>query len=259
VKITKLTATSAQIDVTVHELAGDGSVAVADVASGTIADTDLLGDNVPHTKYFTGSQVWPGYKNYNGSADGAADNACYEVKLSPKYTITATADPDTAGSVTLLPDLAEYAAGDTVIVTAIPADSTWEFDAWTGDLTTTVNPETLIVAGNTTVEAHFKLAPTAAGDAVPQRTALGQNRPNPFNPTTTIEYVLATGGQVSLRVYDVKGRLVRTLVDGQKGVGAHAEVWNGRNNRGEPVASGVYFYRLRTGQTVFTKKAILLK
>ena len=259
VKVSRLTATSARIDVTVHELAGDGTVAVADVAGGTIADTDLLGDDVPATKYFTASTIWPGYKNYNGSSDGAADNACYEVKLSPKYTITATADPDTAGIVVLTPDFAEYAAGDTVIVTAVPADTTWMFDTWSGDMTTTENPETLIVAGNTTVTAHFKRAPTAAGDPVPQRTELVQNRPNPFNPTTTIEYVLAGGGDVSLRVYDVKGRLVRTLVDGHKGVGVHAEVWNGRNDRGEPVASGVYFYRLRAGETVITKKAILLK
>jgi len=259
VKVTKLTATSARVDVTVDELAGDGTVAVPDVASGTIMDTALLGDDVPATKYFTAAEIWPGYKNYNSAADGAVDNACYEVHLTPKYTVVATADPDTAGSVTLLPDLVDYAAGDTVIVTAVPVDGSWEFDAWSGDLTGSENPDTLIVTGDMTVTAQFKTAPTGVGDGVPRQTALQQNRPNPFNPTTTIEYSLAVGGRVSLRVYDVKGRLVRTLVDAQKGPGVYAPVWDGRNDRGESVSTGVYFYRLRAGEKVLTRKAVLLK
>jgi len=103
--------------------------------------------------------------------------------------------------------------------------------------------------------------PTAVGDGdgVPSQTVLMQNHPNPFNPTTTIQYSLDAGGRVSLRVYDVSGRLVRTLVDGEKGPGAYAEVWNGRNDRGEAVSTGVYFYRLRAGDNVLTRKAVLLK
>ena len=83
VEITALTDTSARIDVNVHELNADGSIAVADVATGTIPDTDLLGDDVPHLKYFTAATIWPGFKNFDSSSDGAADNACVEVLTTP--------------------------------------------------------------------------------------------------------------------------------------------------------------------------------
>jgi hypothetical protein len=171
-------------------------------------------------------------------------------------TITAIAYGQ--GAITLEPDQDSYIYGDTVITTAVP-DPGYAFDTWAGDLTTNENPETLIVTGDMTVEAYFELEPTGVGDDVPRETALLQNRPNPFNPTTTIEYALAAGCRVSLRIYDVRGQLVRTLVDGEKDPGTYAEVWDGRNNRGESVATGVYIYRLRAGEMVFTRKAILLK
>jgi len=115
---------------------------------------------------------------------------------------------------------------------------------------TAVNSDTVTIDGE---------PPTGVDDGVPSQTALRQNHPNPFNPTTTIEYSLTGSGRVSLRVYDVTGRLVRTLVDGEKGRGVYAQVWDGRNDRGESVVTGVYFYRLRAGQTVHTRKAVLLK
>jgi hypothetical protein len=108
------------------------------------------------------------------------------------------------------------------------------------------------------------LSPGGAGDDsgpnAPTRFALHQNVPNPFNPATTIRYdVPAGGGRVTLRVYDVKGRLVRTLVDGHDNEGVKQVSWYGRNDRGSQVATGVYFYRMTAPGFETTKKMVLQK
>ncbi len=89
--------------------------------------------------------------------------------------------------------------------------------------------------------------------------AIRQNAPNPFNPTTTIAFnVPGESGRVTLTVYNVNGRVVRRLVDGPLGAGPHSIVWNGRDDGGEDLASGVYFARLATGErSLFTKMTLL--
>ena len=88
---------------------------------------------------------------------------------------------------------------------------------------------------------------------------LAQNYPNPFNPVTTIRYEIKEATHVKLNVYDVAGRLVRTLVDETRKPDRYKAVWNGTNARGQNVATGVYFYRLEAGSFVSTKKMVLLK
>ena len=85
------------------------------------------------------------------------------------------------------------------------------------------------------------------------------NYPNPFNPTTTISYDLPSAGHVRLEVFNLLGRKVTTLVDEYQTAGFRKVDWNGQNEAGETVSSGVYFYRLTTGNYVQTKKMILLK
>jgi hypothetical protein len=98
------------------------------------------------------------------------------------------------------------------------------------------------------------------GDNLPAAFSLGQNHPNPFNPTTTIGYELPENARVSLVIYDVSGRLVRSLVDREnKPAGRYEEVWDGRDNTGNQVASGVYFYRISTPAFTRSKSMVLLK
>ncbi|MGH7680712.1 MAG: T9SS type A sorting domain-containing protein, partial [Candidatus Eiseniibacteriota bacterium] len=89
--------------------------------------------------------------------------------------------------------------------------------------------------------------------------SLLQNRPNPFNPETAIPYSLATGGRVAIRVFDISGRRVRTLVDRVEPVGPHVVRWNGKSEEGLRVASGVYFYRITypNGETSAKKLMIV--
>ena len=89
--------------------------------------------------------------------------------------------------------------------------------------------------------------------------SLAQNYPNPFNPTTTISYSIQRLQTVRLAIYNVAGQLVRTLVNEDQPPGVYKMSWNGENNTGHSVASGVYFYRLRAGDYVATKKMVLLK
>jgi hypothetical protein len=86
-----------------------------------------------------------------------------------------------------------------------------------------------------------------------------QNVPNPFNPTTVIGFSLPIETFVSLNIFDVKGRLVATLVSEVRAQGPHQESWDGTSARGGRVASGVYFYQLRANGQVLNKKMMLLR
>jgi hypothetical protein len=100
----------------------------------------------------------------------------------------------------------------------------------------------------------------AARTSVPGRAlALHQNTPNPFNPLTTIRFTLAGRADVTLTIYDVRGRAVATLVHRSLNAGDHAYLWDGKNTAGDAVDSGVYFCRLVSGNQTLTRKMVLLK
>jgi len=99
-----------------------------------------------------------------------------------------------------------------------------------------------------------------AAESPGQATSLSQNYPNPFNPTTVIKFTVKERTPVRLHIYNVAGQLVRTLVDDVRTPGVvHTMEWNGRDNAGQSVASGVYFYRLVTTDFTQTRKMVLLK
>jgi hypothetical protein len=124
-------------------------------------------------------------------------------------------------------------------------------------------PDTLVVdlayGTETCVNPQLMPIQTAVGNGPAAPTMLHANHPNPFNPSTTIRYELATAGAVHLRVYDAAGRLVRTLVDAREGAGVHDVTFDGRDDAGRAMASGVYFYRLEAGTVTQTRKMVLLK
>ena len=94
----------------------------------------------------------------------------------------------------------------------------------------------------------------ASRTQTPEVYSLGQNYPNPFNPATTIHYTMKTAGKVSVKVYDVLGQEVATLVEGVDLAGEHAVIWNAAH-----VPSGVYFCRMEAGSFAQTRKVMLLK
>ncbi len=93
----------------------------------------------------------------------------------------------------------------------------------------------------------------------PDRFRLFQNYPNPFNPSTIINYQLPIDNWVTLKVYDILGREVKTLVNEHKATGSYTVQWDGTNSLGQPVASGVYLYRLKAGNFSQVRKMVLLR
>ncbi len=135
--------------------------------------------------------------------------------------------------------------------------------AWV-DITTSLDVVNNMICGTTNRFSPFVLASataTGVGDhPLPQAFALRPNVPNPFNPTTTIFYDVPQGGtDVTISIYDVSGRLVKTLVDDRRPAGTHQVVWDGRNASGNPVSTGVYFYRMVAGSFTDARRMVLLK
>ncbi len=106
---------------------------------------------------------------------------------------------------------------------------------------------------------NFKYSNTIEIKAVPADFGLAQNFPNPFNPSTTIKYYTPKNSFVTLKIYDMLGREIATLVNEQIPPGYHEAIWNGLDGKGESVSSGVYIYRLTAGSFSQTKKMNLLK
>jgi subtilisin-like proprotein convertase family protein len=131
----------------------------------------------------------------------------------------------------------------------------WEF--WVSDNagidTGTINDWCVKVTGSATTGID------EGDDIVPASCVLKGVSPNPFNPVTTVSYGVPQDGQVALKVYNVAGKLVRTLVDGEIEAGYHTAVWDGRDDRGVPVASGVYFCRMEAARFDDSVKMVLLK
>jgi hypothetical protein len=128
----------------------------------------------------------------------------------------------------------------------------------------TINKETQL-----TLSSYFIAHPNASQGRreeeakvlteLPTTFALGQNYPNPFNPMTNISYQLPLQQEVHLVIYNILGQAVKNLVSGVQPAGVYTIQWDGRNNDGVRVSSGTYFYRLKAGDILMTKKMMLLK
>jgi hypothetical protein len=102
---------------------------------------------------------------------------------------------------------------------------------------------------------------TVVASQIPDEASfqLEQNFPNPFNPATRIPFELTRGGRVALSVFDVAGHRVRALLDQELPAGLHEAAWDGRDDAGQAVASGVYLYRMQAGTRTETRRMVLLK
>ncbi len=105
----------------------------------------------------------------------------------------------------------------------------------------------------------IRVPAAVASPEVLRQNGLEPCRPNPFNPRTSIRYSVAESGRASLRIYGVSGRVVRTLVDGPVEAGEHSLAWDGRNEAGDAVASGIYYLRLETGDFMQVRTMTLVR
>jgi len=180
------------------------------------------------------------------------------------FTGYAGYDCDPVNSLVAIPRTKSYVPGETVeyYFFAVPnAAGPGPYSASVGgtlggiDLFCCMNTDVIAcvpwrIGDNT----EWELVEVDRPEVLPTVTSLAQNYPNPFNATTNISFDLAEAGNVSLNVYDITGRLVATLVDGQMDAGEHVVAWDASS-----VSSGVYFYKLSTGEYSATKSMNLLK
>ena len=144
----------------------------------------------------------------------------------------------------------------TVPMSALNVETPIEFIRWTG------NPDgTFYIADVSLVAAVPSNVPTLVADspAVPVSFALAQNAPNPFNSQTRIDFDLNRAEVVDLRVFNQLGQTVRTLVAGSLSAGSHSVSWDGRDQSGAALATGVYIYRLQTTEGRESRSLLLLR
>jgi hypothetical protein len=177
-----------------------------------------------------------------------------------KLTWAANAEPDVAHYAVYRGASGDFAPGAGNLV-ASPAEASYFDGEWRWDSGYYYKVSAIDANGNES--GYALLAPdNLTGDETPDAplaTYLAQNFPNPFNPATRIEFGLKAPANVSLRIYDAAGRVVRVLAEGGRPAGTYAELWDGRDNGGRAVASGIYFYRLDAGTFTRTHKMVLLK
>ncbi|RPI74296.1 MAG: T9SS C-terminal target domain-containing protein [Ignavibacteriales bacterium] len=147
----------------------------------------------------------------------------------------------------------------------------WWYDYFTGDSLNVTNTTEIInlEPGEFRIYTTVKL-PTPEPDIindvnrsdedfVVKDFLLEQNYPNPFNPSTEVKFHIAKQGYVSLKIYDLLGREIKTLINEELNNGVYSVQWNGDNNSGEKVSSGIYFYRIEAGSYINSRKMLLLK
>jgi hypothetical protein len=99
----------------------------------------------------------------------------------------------------------------------------------------------------------------SAGNTLIQKPTLYQSYPNPFKSQTAIRYSLSANSNIALTIYDISGRLVKTLFSEYQRAGIYSINWNGRDDKGRTLAQGVYFYRLKTEEFTNTKRMVLIR
>ncbi|MFC1508849.1 leucine-rich repeat domain-containing protein, partial [Candidatus Omnitrophota bacterium] len=136
-----------------------------------------------------------------------------------------------------------------------------QIEALRGKKLTDEQADELIAAVQVIIAINSGLAKPAIPQKLPESFGLSQNRPNPFNPTTTIEYSIPDGESqyVTLTIYDTRGSVVRKLVDNHQSPGNHSIQWDSIDSKGNRVSSGIYIYHLRAGDFIQTKKMLFMK
>jgi steroid delta-isomerase-like uncharacterized protein len=199
------------------------SSAWAFVVSGSVLDGDIISD---------------GDGNYTAVVKNLSTGEIYKEPVKPDgYFAAAWADLNRRAVVKV---------GDKLEVAVVDGSGSIVSGPFVHDVT-------LDAIRNAVVNVHMKL-----GDIIPAESALLQNYPNPFNPETWIPFHLSREADVSVRIYDSVGRLIRSLALGHKSEGIYedrdeAAYWDGRNQAGETVASGVYFYTIQAGDYTATR------
>ena len=145
--------------------------------------------------------------------------------------------------------------------TSIISDTIVEFRAYPEALNCQNQPEYCINGDTLTFEVPIVVQVISAEPEpfTPEEFSLRQNYPNPFNPVTTLRYDLPENGHITITIYDMLGREVKTLINQTQDAGYRSIIWNATNDYDKPVSAGIYLYQIQAGEYISTKKMVLLK
>jgi hypothetical protein len=208
----------------------------------------ILGHRVPC------DEPWSGSSKYAGAIEVGSSNDMISIKTDEdvgavKFTFNEAVDPQLA-----VPDMQMKVSGNQVVVYSMSGHA---ISAGKKDILKLKRGANLL-----SVEAancNGEVLKVISDETKPSASMLIQNFPNPFNPGTVLKYTLPKDVYVRLAIYNVLGQKVKTLVDEYKSVGTYTITWDGTNEYGHVVSSGIYFYRLVAGENMVTKKMILMK
>jgi len=233
-------------------------------AAGSDTEVDIaIGDDSVSINFETVDTA--GNVDFSVTTNGPATGANFSIVPSdpPKfYEITTNADYTGEITITL--------AYDDAGMTSEDEDSLrlWHYENYDWvDITIALDVANNLLTGVTTTLSPFAIGLPAAPlavyddekDFLPAGFLLEQNHPNPFNPTTIIEYSLPHRTDVQISVYNILGQRVRNLLDDNKSAGDYSVIWDGLDEKGKTVSTGIYFYRIVTDNFTETKKMLLLK
>jgi hypothetical protein len=172
----------------------------------------------------------------------------------------ANTEPDLGGYAVYRGASEDFEPGPDNLI-AVPSDTMLFDSEWRWDSGYYYKVSAIDIHENESSFAHLSSTDVTGIDSpdIPRAKYLSQNHPNPFNPSTTIAFGLDEPADMTLVIYDVAGRVVRTLVEGPQPVGEKRVTWNGIDDRGGRVATGVYFYRMTAPGFEMTKKMVLLQ
>ena len=187
----------------------------------------------------------------------AGVNSLYRAIFMTKYYLSTAVTPPEGGEI--LPE-SDWFYKDSIVTVQVSSEPGFEFVNWKGDLTGSYNPDEIIMSSPRNITAEMRQT-TGIGEAgeIPTDYILKQNQPNPFNPETMIAFSVPQNCIIELSVYNTRGQHIRTLCKEVKSRGKHTIIWDGTNDVGEDVSSGIYFYILRTDEAIKKRKCILLR
>tara|TARA_Y100000748_G_scaffold300977_1_gene300387 strand:+ start:1447 stop:2214 length:768 start_codon:yes stop_codon:yes gene_type:complete len=235
-KVSSIAATDSGYDIQLEYMSDDpiGGYQFDFLSGGALTLTGATDDTNSFDGITTGNNVVLSF-SFGGST--APASAVY----APLVTLSATVDDSMAGQDVLL-EAIEDLSGDTRLIVS---------DASGGALSSDFHEALWTVGSDSFLLDNDSVTPIAY--------SLSDNYPNPFNPSTTIDYSVAEPGMVDLSVFDASGRLVKKLVSENKNVGSYSVSWDGATDSGISASTGMYFYTIETEGFVDTKKMMLVK
>jgi uncharacterized repeat protein (TIGR02543 family) len=180
------------------------------------------------------------------------------------FHLTTKVEPSGAGIINCIPEKSDYVFGEKVKIVEV-ADLGYKFKGWNVDGTDFPVSDTLkiVMDKDKLVTAKFEKNPDAVDErniaGMPNDYRLFQSYPNPFNPRTTIVFQLPKMVNVTLEVYNSAGRRIQTLLNDMRSAGTHETVWNGKDDFGNSVSSGIYYYQIRTKDFCKVMKMVYMK